>query len=126
MRLLLDSQIIFWVMSEEPRLTPTAAALLADPASECLISPISHWEMAMKISVGKYEIDGDFQAMWRDATVRFKILPIEPRHTARLIDMPFHHKDPFDRMLIAQALGEGIPIVGSDRQFDAYDIRRLW
>jgi PIN domain nuclease of toxin-antitoxin system len=125
-RLLLVSQVVFWVMTEEPRLTPKAVALLADPANLCLMSPISHWEMAMKISVGKYESDGDFQAMWRDATARFAVLPIEPRHTAWLIDMPFHHKDPFDRMVIAQALGEGIPLVSTDRQLDAYGVRRLW
>ena len=126
MTLLLDSQVIFWILTGAPRLTPVATALVADPANRCLLSPVSHWEMALKVSVGKYRLLEDFQFMWQQATARFSILPIEPRHTVRLIDLPFHHKDPFDRMLIAQALGEGIPVVSSDRQFDAYGVQRLW
>lgn len=126
MRLLLDSNAVFWAMLNDPKLSATAANLLGDLGNQCLISPVNHWEMAMKISVGKYQITGDFQAMWHDAMTRFAVLPIEPRHTAQLINMPFHHKDPFDRMLIAQALSEGIPIISSDKQLDPYGVRRIW
>jgi PIN domain nuclease of toxin-antitoxin system len=56
----------------------------------------------------------------------FVILPVQPTHTAALIDLPFHHRDPFDRLLIAQAMVEGIPIIGNDKEFDAYPIKRLW
>ena len=82
--------------------------------------------MALKVSVGKYKLTGDFGSMWRDVAARFDPLPIEPYHTARLIDLPWHHKDPFDRMLIAQALAEQVPLLSSDRQFGAYEVRRLW
>ena len=126
MRLLLDSNAVFWAMLDDPKLSAAASQLLRDPANQCLVSPVSHWEMALKISVGKYQISDDFQAMWRDALARFAVLPIEPRHTARLITLPFHHKDPFDRMLVAQALAEGVPLVSSDGQLDAYGIQRLW
>lgn len=113
-------------MLDDARLKGTAWTLLNDQTNQCLISPVNHWEMAMKISVGKHRIDGDFESMWRKAIDRFAVLPIEPRHSARLIDLPFHHKDPFDRMLVAQALAEGIPILSSDQQLDDYGIERIW
>jgi PIN domain nuclease of toxin-antitoxin system len=107
-------------------LSASAANLLGDLNNQCLISPVNHWEMAMKISIGKYQITDDFEAMWRDVMTRFAVLPIEPRHTARLIALPFHHKDPFDRLLVAQALAEDIPLISSDKTLDAYGVERLW
>jgi PIN domain nuclease of toxin-antitoxin system len=126
LRLLLDSHAIFWVMLDDPRLSEFVRDLVTDPANECLISPVSHWEMALKISVGKFRIADDFQTLWREACSRFAMLPIEAHHSVRLIDLPFHHRDPFDRMLVAQALAEGIPLASSDKGLDAYGVRRLW
>ena len=126
MRLLWDTHAILWFMLGDAQLSATASALIGAPENECLFSPASHWEMAIKISIGKYEIDEDFETLWRDVEKRFGVLHIEPRHTTRLIDFPFHHRDPFDRLLVAQALVEGIPLVSRDATLDAYGVRRIW
>jgi PIN domain nuclease of toxin-antitoxin system len=117
-KVLLDTHAIMWFMLGDPAISATTTALMTDPANECLMSPASHWEMAIKISLKKYRLHGDFEALWRDAQTRFGVLPIEPRHTAHLLSMPFHHKDPFDRLLVAQALAEQIPLVSGDAVLD--------
>jgi PIN domain nuclease of toxin-antitoxin system len=125
-RVLLDTHAVLWFMLDDERLSPATADLIADANNDCLVSPASHWETAIKISIGKYRISDSFEVLWRDVLDRFTALPIEPRHTARLLVMPFHHKDPFDRLLIAQAFTEDTPLVSSDAVFDAYGVRRLW
>jgi PIN domain nuclease of toxin-antitoxin system len=125
-RVLLDTHAVLWFMLDDAKLSRGAAELIAEPVNDCLISPASHWEMAIKISVGKYRITHDFESLWRDALDQFAVLPIELRHTARLLSLPFHHKDPFDRLIVAQALCEAIPVVSGDTTFDAYGINRLW
>jgi PIN domain nuclease of toxin-antitoxin system len=124
--MLLDTHAVLWFMLGDPRLSMRASDVLTDPANLCLISPVNHWEIAIKISVGKYRISEDFETLWREAITVFAVLPIEPRHTAKLLDMPFHHKDPFDRLLVATALADQISLVSSDAVFDAYGISRVW
>lgn len=126
MKVLLDTHAILWFMLDDSRLSRRAAGILLDSANACLISPASHWETAIKISIGKYRINKDFENLWQEALRQFSVLPIEPRHTAKLISLPFHHKDPFDRLLAAQALSEKIPLVSSDPKFDAYSVERIW
>jgi PIN domain nuclease of toxin-antitoxin system len=103
-------------------------ALILDPANEKLVSPASYWEVAIKMSVGKYQMSVPYEDFMRDAIDKngFQYLHIEPRHTAALITLPFHHKDPFDRMLISQAIVESIAIIGADSMFDLYPVTRLW
>lgn len=92
------------------------------------MSAASYWETAIKISLGKYRLDADL----RDFVERemeenqYEILPIAPSHAGALATLPFHHRDPFDRMLVAQALVEQIPLVSVDSALDAYEIERLW
>jgi PIN domain nuclease of toxin-antitoxin system len=83
---------------------------------------------AIKISIGKWKLNRTYEEFIDIGLNKygFKVLPILPPHTARVIGLPFHHKDPFDRLLVAQALAEGIPIVSNDPAFDAYGITRLW
>ncbi|HEV3005701.1 MAG TPA: type II toxin-antitoxin system VapC family toxin, partial [Pirellulales bacterium] len=99
----------------------------ADPTNQILISPASYWEIAIKVSVGKYPLSVPFEAFIVNGIYGngFQVLPIEPKHAAVLTTMPFAHRDPFDRLLIAQALVEGVPIVSCDPQFDAYAVKRL-
>jgi PIN domain nuclease of toxin-antitoxin system len=97
-KVLLDTHAVLWFMLDDERLSRTAAELVADASNDCLVSPASHWEVAIKVSLGKYRIKEDFVSMWRDALDRFAVLPIELHHTSRLLALPFHHKDPFDRL----------------------------
>ena len=128
MRLLLDTHALLWFALDDPQLSATARAAIADPTNAVLVSPASYWEIAIKVSLGKYSLSEPYEDFLRRAVEGndMAILPIEPRHTAALISLTFHHKDPFDRMLLAQASVEGIPIVSVDSKFDPYPITRLW
>jgi PIN domain nuclease of toxin-antitoxin system len=125
-RLLLDTHAVSWFMLGDEKLSHSAGRLIVDPVNDCLVSPASHWEIAIKISLRKYRIKDDFEKLWSEVLRRFHVLTIEPRHTARLLSTPFHHRDPFDRLLAAQALAEQIPIASGDAEFDAYGVQRLW
>lgn len=128
MRHLLDTHTILWYALGDPQLSRTARALIIDPANEILISPASYWEIAVKVSIGKLTLHRSYED-FMDACQNqhaFSILPILPTHTAGVIGLPLHHKDPFDRLLIAQAVVEGIPIISADSALDAYPINRLW
>ena len=128
MRLLLDTHAFLWFLLDDPQLSSTARALVDDPTNDIEVSPATYWEIAIKISLGKYELPEPYGLFIERemATNNFRILPIEPKHTAALINLPFHHRDPFDRLMIAQAIVERIPIATVDVAFDAYPITRLW
>ena len=121
MRVLLDTHALFWFIDGNAKLSGTAASLIGDPANEILFSPATYWEMAIKISLGKWQLNQPYADFIDVALVQygFQILGIHPAHTAELLSLPFHHRDPFDRLLIAQAISEGIEIVSADAQFDA-------
>jgi PIN domain nuclease of toxin-antitoxin system len=127
-RLLLDTHTFLWFLLDDLRLSPTARELIDDPANDIELSPATYWEIAIKISLGKYELPEPYDVFIEReiATNDFHILPIEPKHTAVLIILPYHHRDPFDRLLVAQAMAEDIPIVSVDLAFDAYPVTRLW
>lgn len=128
MRLLLDTHTFLWFLLDDLRLSATARAVVVDPLNDVEISPASYWEIAIKIRLRKYELPESYHLfMEREIAANdLRILAIEPRHTALLTTLPFHHKDPFDRLLIAQAIVEDIPIVGADATFDRYPITRIW
>ena len=128
MRLLLDTHTLIWYYQTDPKMSASARSLIEDPANTVLVSPASHWEIAIKISIGKLPLRQPFPDFVEQAILDngFVILPIKPKHTAVVASLPFHHKDPFDRLLIAQALAEGIPLVSADPALDQYGIQRLW
>ena len=128
MRLLLDTHAFLWFILDDPQLSTSAKGLIAEPDNEIAISPASYWEIAIKISLNKYSLPEPYGVfMEREINANdFCILPIELKHTAALTTLPFHHRDPFDRLLIAQAMVEGIPLVSNDPALDAYSISRLW
>jgi PIN domain nuclease of toxin-antitoxin system len=128
MRLLLDTHAFLWFILDDPRLSLTARNLIGDAANEVEVSPASYWEIAIKIKLGKYALPQPYQ-QFVETQIEvndFRILPIEPKHTALLTTMPLHHRDPFDRLIVAQAITEGTPIVGVDPELDAYGVKRLW
>jgi PIN domain nuclease of toxin-antitoxin system len=105
-----------------------ARTLIDDATNEKLISPASYWEIAIKIRAGKYMLNQPYQAFIERgiADNGFLVLPVEPKHTAALITLPLHHRDPFDRLLVAQAMVEQTSILSCDPTLDAYPIARLW
>ena len=128
MKLLLDTHTLYWFIEGNRQLSPQARTVVGDPANEILFSPASYWEMAIKISMGKWRLNRPYEEFLNVGLLQygFSVLPIQPAHTAGLIGMPFHHKDPFDRLLVAQALVEQLPIVSADEQLEAYGVTRIW
>ncbi|WP_165220067.1 type II toxin-antitoxin system VapC family toxin [Aquisphaera insulae] len=130
MRLLLDTHAMYWYVDGSSQLSETARSLIQDLDSEVLISPASYWEIAIKVSIGKLTLNRPYEDFLGLVVndYGFRILPIEPAHTVFLSRMPFvpGHKDPFDRLLAAQAIVEQIPIVSVDLALDAYGVTRFW
>ena len=128
MRLLLDTHALYWYVEDHPQLSKSAQQLIQDASNEILISPASYWEMAIKISIGKWRLNDPYEKFLDIAinSYGFEILPILPTHTQEVVGLPFHHRDPFDRLLVSQAIAERIPIVSSDSNFDRYSVTRLW
>lgn len=124
MKILLDTHIFLWFVGGDPALSAGSRAAVESPENERLLSVASVWEMAIKVSLGKLTLPGDFGsfvASQMDAN-DIALLGVEMAHTTGVVGLPFHHRDPFDRLLIAQAIAEQIPIVSQDRLFDAYPV----
>jgi len=128
MNVLLDSHTFLWFVLDDAQLSRSAKMLVEDPASDVFVSPASFWEIAIKVRLGKLDLQASYDDFMHRGIVgnAFSILPIEPRHTSVLTRLPFHHRDPFDRLLVAQAMVEGMTIVGCDQQLDAYGVKRIW
>lgn len=128
MSLLLDTQALLWFLLDDPRISGTARQSIVTTESSIFVSPASIWEIAIKISLGKYVLPIPFAAFWEEQLQinDFVLLPVSVAHASKVIDLPFHHRDPFDRLIIAQALVEGIPVVSSDEKFDHYSVERVW
>lgn len=128
MRLLLDTHTFLWWVSGSSALSRRARSLIANGKNECLVSLATCWEIAIKVSFGKLRIDAPVGRFLAEqlAVNGFQALPIDLRHVARLAQIPFHHRDPFDRLLAAQALEEGVAFVSADGIFGRYDIKRVW
>jgi PIN domain nuclease of toxin-antitoxin system len=121
---LLDTHVVLWIADGGQRLNPKTHAILANPLNERLVSHVSLWEMAIKRSAGKLtatEQDID-RALGEMAVIE---LSIARHHVQAVGTLPFHHRDPFDRLLIAQAKTEKLTLISSDRHFAAYEIKLL-
>jgi PIN domain nuclease of toxin-antitoxin system len=127
-RVLLDTHPLLWFVLDDDRLSALARSAIIDRSNDLLISPASYWEIAIKVRLGKYTLDEDFAGFWEREIVdnHWTILPITVKHASVVATLPLHHRDPFDRLLIAQAMSEEIPIVSGDRVFDRYDVTRVW
>src|SRR5579872_2747258 len=128
MRLLLDTHTLLWWLSEDPSLPASARKLIANKNNDVLVSAASAWEIATKVRLGKLPIGVDLA---RDFTAhlereRFETLSVSAEQGIRAGLLPGPHRDPFDRMLIAQALAENLTIVSNDVVFDGYGVKRVW
>jgi PIN domain nuclease of toxin-antitoxin system len=128
MRVLLDTQTFLWWILDDAALSRRAREAIGSPRNECLLSAASCWEMAVKVSLGKLELDGTVERFVQQhlAVNSFGELPVEIRHAAGVARLPFYHRDPFDRLLVSQALLEDLAIVSADPTFRRYGVRRVW
>lgn len=123
MKLLLDSNAFIWAYARPGELSTAARRALGDPANDRLISMASIWEIAIKMSNGKLVLTDDLASALDEVVV--SPLPISLAHIDRMRTLPYHHRDPFDRLIIAQAMEEGLTIVTRDRRFPAYGVPLL-
>lgn len=128
MRLLLDTHTFLWFALNHTSLGAMARDHINDPGNDVLLSPASFWEIAIKISLGKYQLPEPFDDFIDQQITEndLGVLPISVAHAAVVAGLPFHHKDPFDRLIIAQAIVEGVPILSVDGIFDSYPVTRIW
>lgn len=128
MDLLLDTHSILWYAFGNPKLSGRARALVDDPANAKFLSIVSPWEVSIKVSSGKLEVVQPVDVFFAGqiSLLSLQLLPITLEHTALVSILPFHHRDPFDRMLVAQSLAEGMPIISADPALDAYGVVRFW
>jgi len=128
MALLLDTHAALWYLLEDPKLSSVAKTAIEKEQQQVYISPASYWEVAIKIKLGAYTLNVPFDCFWNEAINAggLTLLPIAITHAAQLTELPLHHRDPFDRMLVAQSRVENLPVVSCDAQLDRYGIRRIW
>lgn len=126
--LLLDTHAFLWWLNDAPRLSVAATDAISDAGNDCYLSVASCWEMAIKSSLGKLRLSKPVERFISEqlAANSFTLLNIELRHVGRVQKMPFHHRDPFDRLLIAQAVTEKLTIVTADSAFADYGVKTLW
>ena len=128
MRLLLDTHAFLWFILDDRRLSERAKSLISSGDNSVEISPASYGRSPLRMSHGKYALPEPYaDFMEREGSTNdFGILPIEPKHTALLTDLLFHRRDPFDRLLVAQAQAEKVPLVSADPVLDACAVTRIW
>lgn len=128
MKLLLDTHALIWFAENDSSLSAGARQALRDDANELFCSVASIWEMAIKVSLGKLKLgvrlEPDFRRRLEENG--FTILPVEFTHGARVLNLPWYHRDPFDRLLVAQAQLEHLTLISHDSQLDSYGIQRIW
>jgi PIN domain nuclease of toxin-antitoxin system len=126
-RLLLDTHTLLWSVEEPVKLSPTALVAIQAPLNDLLLSAATIWELAIKVGQGKLALSLPYR-QWMEraiADLKLTILPVTVEYADRQSTLPLHHKDPFDRLMIAQALVERIPIVSVDVAFP-YGVTRIW
>jgi len=127
MKILLDTHTFLWFLSGAFELSKQARMLIENPEHEKYISIVSFWEIAIKSSLGKLTLDVPFSELKTEAIKNwFQILPITFEDTLRLCTLPFHHRDPFDRIIISQAKENNLTLVSRDSNFSQYDVNLLW
>jgi len=127
MRLLLDTHVFIWWADDPEKLSPSALGALEDEANELLLSVASVWEMQIKIQLGKLKLSLPLKELVKNQqeTNNLTVSPVTLPHVLALDALPFHHKDPFDRLLIAQSIEEDFTLVTADSQFSAYSVKLL-
>jgi PIN domain nuclease of toxin-antitoxin system len=127
-RVLLDTHTLLWAAFDEDALSLHVRRLIQSPGNEIIVSAASAWEVATKYRLGKLDFAQDLAENFVSEVIAsgYRLLPISAEHAQRAGLLPGHHKDPFDRMLAAQAIHENIPLLSNDPQLDVFGVRREW
>jgi PIN domain nuclease of toxin-antitoxin system len=125
---LLDTHTFLWIISDSRQLSSSVKEILQEKDTDIYLSKISYWEICLKASKGKIQLNDRWQDTFeKERTVnRFQWLELEPLHCEKLIKMEWHHKDPFDRILVAQALTENLSILSRDEKLRSYEASIIW
>jgi PIN domain nuclease of toxin-antitoxin system len=128
MNVLMDTQAIIWFAENNPQLSVNARSMIENDDNECFVSMASFWEISIKMSLGKLNINNLTLSQFLDEVTEngFLTLDIRPDHVVENEKLPLFHRDPFDRLIIAQAISENMVIISSDVAFDLYPIHRIW
>jgi len=128
MRTLLDTHTFLWFIAADSKLSTRAEQTIRQGNNELLLSVASAWEIAIKVGLGRLPIPEPLETFIPDQLRinRILLLSIEVAHTFGVARLPLHHRDPFDRLILAQAIAEDLPIVSGDAAFDAYPVQRIW
>ena len=128
MTLLIGTHALLWFLKDDPQLSRSAKAIIEDPANRKLVSVASCWEIAIKSGLGKLTLGEPAAVLLARELARnnFELLVISLEHATAVENLPQHHKDPFDRILVCQSLIEQAPIVSGDVQLDPYNVSRMW
>ena len=127
MKHLLDTHVALWFFGEEEKLSEVAFRTILDPANKKFVSMASAWELAIKIGTGKMGFDGGVSEFFNIVHKNgFELLPIKKKHVKQVESLPLLHKDPFDRLLVASAMTEGMGLITADANIHLYDINSLW
>jgi len=125
---LIDTHTLLWIVTDSSKLSSRAKKLYLDPENRILVSLASIWELAIKSSLGKIALEKSLEE-FVDEHVKgnnIQILDIGLPHILRIAKLPFHHRDPFDRLIISQQIENNLSIIGSDKLFDEYGVDRIW
>src|SRR5437763_12881029 len=128
MRALLDTHAFLWFVRDDKRLSQRARELIEDSDSELLLSAASAWEIIINVGTGKLKLQSEVETFLKEqlALNFIEPLPIRLEHVLAISRLPSHHRDPFDRLIIAQGITEGLPIVSNDAEFTRYRVRLIW
>lgn len=128
MHALVDTHAFLWFVADDPRLSAAALDLMRDTSNGLSLSIASAWEIAIKVGRGRLKIDAPLDELFTivPRQLSMDLLQIKPPHLVTVAQLPDHHRDPFDRLMVAQCLNEDILIISSDSAMDAYDVQRLW
>lgn len=128
MRLLLDTHTLLWFWWDDPRLSPRAKESILTPRNQVFVSRAVPREVAIKVSLKKLDIGGPYDGFFAQQMLRsgLRYLEIQDVHLATVAVLPFHHRDPFDQIMIAQSLVSDLSMVSGDTAFDTYGVKRIW
>ena len=127
MNILLDTHTFLWYLEDSKQLSSKAAEIIEDRSNSLCLSIASLWEISIKLGLGKLSLQNSFSELEEVLQqLKIEVLPITFSDTECYLNLPLHHRDPFDRILVAQAINHSLVLISRDVAFDAYDLQRLW